>query len=272
MEIIFNKVSYVDKNLIESNVLNNINLIFKEGNIYSFIGESLDIIPKLLCVIKRPSSGEIKINNMIIRRTSHINNIQLLRKDIGYVSGSLFFLKSNVKEEIKEIMKNYGYETKNVIKHIVDSLKLVGLDESYLERDVNTLSTSERKKVVLASVLSYNPGVIVLDHFFDGLIFRDKEYFKKLFLKLKSKYKKIIILLNRTIEDTFQLVDKIYVINKGELIFTGGKELYYNPKIYKYIEKPKIVEFTQYAQETGHDILEYTDIKELLKELYRNVR
>ena len=38
----------------------------------------------------------------------------------------------------------------------------------------------------------------------------------------------------------------------------------------KYVEMPKIVEFTKYAQECGHNILEYTDIKELLKELYRN--
>ena len=35
---------------------------------------------------------------------------------------------------------------------------------------------------------------------------------------------------------------------------------------------PKIVELTKYAQECGHNILEYTDIKELIKELYRNVQ
>ena len=34
---------------------------------------------------------------------------------------------------------------------------------------------------------------------------------------------------------------------------------------------PKIVEFTKYAQEQGHSILEYTDLKELIKELYRKV-
>ena len=37
-------------------------------------------------------------------------------------------------------------------------------------------------------------------------------------------------------------------------------------------EMPKIIEFTKYAQECGHSILEYTDIKELIKELYRNVK
>ena len=70
----------------------------------------------------------------------------------------------------------------------------------------------------------------------------------------------------------FDIVDKLYVINKGELVFSGGKELYYDDKLYKYIEMPKIVEFTKYANECGHNILEYTDIKELIKELYRNVK
>ena len=35
---------------------------------------------------------------------------------------------------------------------------------------------------------------------------------------------------------------------------------------------PKIVEFTKYVQEQGHNILEYVDIKELIKEIYRNVK
>ena len=70
----------------------------------------------------------------------------------------------------------------------------------------------------------------------------------------------------------FELVDKLYVINKGKLVLSGGKEIYYDNKLYKYVEMPKIIEFTKYAQESGHSILEYTDIKELIKELYRNVK
>ena len=269
MEIIFNKVSYNDKSS-STTLLDNINLIIKEGSIVSFIGTDLDIIPKLLCVIKRPSSGEIKIDNTIIKRTSHINNVQLLRKRIGFVSDSILFIKDTVKDEIKEILNNFDCKT-NSLKHILDSLRLVGLDDSYLDRRIDTLSYTEKKKVRLASVLAYNPEVIVLDEFFKSFISREREYFKKLFLKLKSKFKKTIILLTNDLKSTFEVVNKIYVINNGNLVLSGGKELYYNEKLYKYVEIPKIIEFTKYAQECGHDILEYTDIKELMKELYRNV-
>ena len=272
MEIIFNKLSYVDKGVVSTKLLDDINIVIPSGSIVSFLGDNIDIIAKLLCVIKRPSSGELKINDVVIKRTSHINHIEILRKKIGYVSDSLLFLKTVVKDEIKEVMRNYDVHPKNISKHIVDSLKMVGLDESYLDREIATLSSTEKKRLCLASVLSYNPEVIILDDFYKGFLYKDREYFRKLFLKLKSKYQKTIILLTNDLSSTFLFVDKLYVIHKGKLVLSGGKELYYQDKLYRYTDVPKIVEFTKYAQEEGHDILEYTELKELIKELYRNVR
>ncbi len=270
MEIKFSKLSYTDKNK-NTKLLDNISLDIKSGSIVSFLGENLDIIPNLLNIIKRPSSGEIKIDKTVIRRTSHITNISNIRKKLGLVFDDNEYYEETIKDEIKSTMKNNGCKITSVIKHIVDSLKLVGLDDSYLDRRIDSLSTSEKKKFNLALVLSYNPDVIILNNFFQGMYYRDKEYFKKLFKKLKSKFKKTIIVLTRDLKDTIDLVDKIYVINNGVLVLNGGQELYYSTKLYKYCEMPKIVEFTKYAQEQGHNILEYTDLKELIKELYRKV-
>lgn len=120
--------------------------------------------------------------------------------------------------------------------------------------------------------MSYNPEVLILENFEKGLIFREREYFRKLFLKLKNKFKKTIILIGTDLTFLFDIVDKVYVINKGKLVLSGDKDIFYEDKLYKYVEMPKIVEFTKYVHQNGHDILEYTDIKELIKELYRNVK
>lgn len=275
MEIIFNKLSYIENknSSFERKYLEDINLIINQGSIIGFLGEDLSIIGKLLMAIKRPSKGEIKIDDIVIKRTSHINNVNSLRKKIGFVyTSNNDFIGKTVKEEIKLTMKNYKYNTVNVTKHIVDSLKIVGLSEDYLERKPNSLSFIEKKKVCLACAMSYNPSVIILEDFSKGLIFREREYFKKLFLKLKNKFNKTIILLSTDLTFMFELVDKLYVINKGKLVVSGNKDIYYDNKLYKYVEMPKIIEFTKYAQECGHNILEYTDIKELIKELYRNVK
>ena len=275
MEIVFNKLCYVEnpKSSSEKKYLEDINLVIKEGSIVGFLNDDLSIIGKLIMAIKRPTKGELRIDDMVIKRTSHVNNVNELRKKIGFVyTSNNEFIGKTVKEEIKQTMKNFGYKASNVTKHIVDSLKIVGIGEEYLDRDPNTLSYTEKKKIMLASAMSYNPSVLVLEDFDKGLLFKEREYFRKLFLKLKNKFNKTIILITKDLTAMFDLVDKMHVIHKGKLVISGGKEIFYDNKLYKYVEMPKIVEFTKYAQECGHSILEYTDIKELIKELYRNVK
>lgn len=275
MEIIFNKLCYLENknSSSENKYLDDVNLVITQGEIAAFVSDDLSIVGELIMAFKRPSKGELKLDDVVIKTTSHINNINLLRKKVGFIKTDIEnSLTKTVKEEIKKTMKNYGYKASNVTKHIADSLRIVGLGEDYLERDCKTLSYTEKKKVSLACAMSYNPEVLILENFEKGLIFREREYFRKLFLKLKNKFKKTIILIGTDLTFLFDIVDKVYVINKGKLVLSGDKDIFYEDKLYKYVEMPKIVEFTKYVHQNGHDILEYTDIKELIKELYRNVK
>lgn len=274
MEIIFNKLSYSEKKSSRDfSYLSSVDMVLDEGKIYSIIGEKLNVIGNLLMVIKRPSSGELIMDGVKIKRTSHINNINELRKKIGFVSlRNNKFVKKTVKEEIKEYMNNYKYKSSNSLKHISDSLKMVGLNETYLDEDPKNLSLTLQKRLLLACILSYNPDVIVLDAFSKGFNYREKEYFKKLFMKLKTKFNKTIIILEDKLEFGFNLVDKVYVINKGKLVIGDTKEIFYEDELYDYVEMPKIIDFTKYCHSKGHNINNYTDFKELIKELYRNVR
>ena len=238
MEIVFNKLSLIENKSTNKEIkyLDNVSLTINEGSIVGISGDNISVISNLLMVTK--------------------NN----------------FVTKSVKEEIKLVMKNYEYKTKNENQHIVDSLKIAGLSEDYLDRNPNELSMTEKKKFNLACLLSYNPEVIILEDFYKGLIYREREYYKKLFLKLKNNFKKTIIILGNDLTFMFNLVDNLYVINKGKVVIRGDKDVFYKDELYSYLEMPKIVEFTKYAQSKDHKILEYTDLKELIKELYRNVK
>ena len=275
MEIIFNKLTYIEnkRSAREIVYLNDVSLVIEQGSIVGFLGDRLDIIGRLLLLLKRPSSGEIRLNNSIIKRSSHVDNVNAIRRNIGFVYSNYnkLFLEVSVLKEISNIMNNYNYKTDNVVKHVVQSLRIVGLDESFLDRDPNELSRVEKKKVELASVISYNPEVLVLDNFDIGLSYREKEYFKKLFLKLKNKYNKTIILISNNAEFLFDIVDDVHLIYNGKLVLSEGKDIFYNSNLYRYVNIPKIIEFTKYVEMNGYDIKKCTDIKELIKELYRNV-
>ena len=275
MEIAFNKLTYIENKSSsnEKRVLDNVNVIIEQGSIVSFINDDLSILGNLMMLSKRPTSGCIIYDDVKFNRTSHIKNSKELKKKLGFVNTdmSVMFLEKTVKDEINVVLKNYDSKYENNNKHIVDSLVIAGLNESFLDRDPNTLSFVEKKKLKFACVMSYNPQVLILNEFEKGLSFKEREYFRKLFLKLKSKFGKTIILLSSRVEFLFDFVDKMYVINNGNLVLSGGQELFYDNSLYKYVDIPKIVEFTKYVHDEGHNIIEYTDFKELIKELYRHV-
>lgn len=275
MEIVLNKLCYIENkdSSSEKKYFDDVSLKIEEGKIVSFINEDLSILGHLLMGVKRPTKGELKIDSLSIKRTSHIRDINSLKKKIGFVyDGRIAYSKGTVKEEIKEYIKNYRYKTEDIDKHIVDSLKIVGLNEKFLTRNPKTLSYTEQKKLQLASIMSYNPEIIILENFERGFNYKEREYFRKLFLKLKNKFKKTIILMGTDLTFMFDIVDNVHVINKGKLVLSGDKYIFYDDELYKYVEMPQIINFTKYAQEQGHNILEYTDLKELIKELYRNVK
>lgn len=93
-----------------------------------------------------------------------------------------------------------------------------------------------------------------------------------MFLKLKNKFNKTIILISSDLTFMFDIVNDVHVISNGKLQLSGNKKIFYNDELYKYVEMPSIVSFTKYAKEKEYNILEYTDLKELIKELYRNVK
>ena len=273
MEIVLSKFSYIENksSSIEMKYFDSVDVKIEEGKIVAFVNDDLSILGKLLLVIKRPSSGVIRFDSVKVSRSSHIHNSKSLRHRMGYLNmdTEVMFLESSVKKEITEVLKGYDFKGKEVEKRIIDSLKLAGLNESYLDRNPNELSFVEQKKVKFACIMSYNPEVLILNDFEKGLSYKERDYFRKLFIKLKTKYNKTIVLLSRKVEFLFDFVDKVYVINKGKVVLEGGQEIFYDNKLYKYVDVPKIVEFTNFLHSEKHDINKYTDFKELIKELYR---
>lgn len=150
-----------------------------------------------------------------------------------------------------------------VTKKTNDALKMVGLNESYLGKNFEDLSTRDKNKVKLASKL--NEKVIILINFSKGLTNKDIDYFKKLFKRIVS-YGRKIILVDKNSELFLNCVDKLYVINKDlvavfDSVFDSGLK--------EYINVPKIVEFNHVSKELGVKLNEYKELDDLLKAIYR---
>lgn len=162
-------------------------------------------------------------------------------------------------------------ETSCLDKRMINSLKLVHLEEEVLNKKMNVLSTSEKVKIELAILLIENVDCIVFNQF--DYYFMEKEllFFKKLFKKLVKKYQKTFVFLNSNLSFLFDFADRVVMKKSKKEYVVIDNPTFYEEELYEVIKKPPIVDFVIYLNQNGKKILPYTDLKELLKAIFREV-
>jgi len=95
----------------------------------------------------------------------------------------------------------------------------VGLDERYLERNVDdTLSGGERKRVELASILALKPKLAILDEPDSGIDIISLDYIAEIVYELKKHGSVILITHN---EDVAMLSDRCLLLCDGFIVKEG---------------------------------------------------
>lgn len=279
MEIVFNDVSVViNKNtLLEKTLLSHVTFKIGKPLIYGFLGNSnsgKSIVADLINGIMKPTSGIVKINEFI-NNGKRIKNINKLRFDVGYVyknSSDMFFNKI-VKKELEFGMKYFKYKNNKITLRSEQSLKIVGLGKEYLNKNISDLSLSEAKKVSIASILVFNPKIIILDEPTIGLNYIEKKELMRILRLLKEKYNKTIILISKNVDFLYEIIDKVFIFNLSKLVRTGDVNLLTDGEMLKNykLEMPEIAKFIEIAKKKGVKLEDYKDIKDLIKGVYRNV-
>ena len=163
---------------------------------------------------------------------------------------------------------------KNPKKKINDSLRIVGLDTSYLNRNINSLSSSERILVILAISLLSNPDIIVLLNLFKYLDKTNEKVLMMLLEKIKDQYNKTIVLINDDNEIMYKYTKYLF-IKKNNLFIEDetDKLLQRVDFLHKNnIKVPEIVELTHLIKKKKKIKLEYhKDVRDILKDIYKHV-
>ena len=256
MEIILDNVSYKSKKIDE--YLNNISYTFKQE--INFInGINASLIKDLLFQEKNTKEGYIALDK------------KGKKYDIFFITDDYKLYKDNLYEEINYLNKLYKLNFKNIDKRIINALKMINLDITYISEEFKLMSSNELKLVKLAIALILNSKIIVFDYFEKGMPYYQMNYIKKLLSKLNKMYNKNIIIFSDDIDCYINIVNNILVINNGNIVFNGTNKDIYNDDLYKYIDEPSIISFIKYLKSKGHEFDNYIDIKELLKAIYRDV-
>lgn len=279
MEINVKNVKYQYQNE-NSFVLKGINMHVEEGKITGILGKSgsgKTTLLEMFNALRIPSEGTIEIGDFCIGKNIDID-VTNLRFQVGLVfqfPEDQFFALT-VKEELELPLKFYNYNKNKIEERIISSLQMVGLDPSYLDKNPQTLSNGEKRKVALASILVLNPSILVLDEPTIGLDSESASNFIKLLRLLKRRYNKTIIIASHNTELLHKIVDYLYVINDGKVVLEGNKyDVFKQEKILKKygIKVPKIMEFSNTVLEKKNKKIGYRDeINDLIKDIYRYVK
>src|SRR3972149_4256198 len=157
--------------------LKGVSLTIKDGEFVAIMGQNgagKTTLVKHFNGLLKPSSGTIRVDGVETTKTT----IATLSKTVGFVfqnpDHQLF--SETVEEEVAFALKNFGFEPETIQKQITWALNLLSLTE-YQKTSPFMLSGGERKRVALASVLAWDPQILILD---EPTIGQDHEQKEKL--------------------------------------------------------------------------------------------
>ena len=283
MEVKFEHVdfSYQKVNCTTKNVLHDLNVCFSSGKIHGIVGKSgsgKTTLLEMIDLLILPTNGKIKIGNYMIEFGNTFENVNDLRFQIGFVFQlpEEQFFNPTVYDELAFSLQFYRYHLDDIQKRISDALKMVGLNDTYLEKNPFHLSNGEKRKVAIAAALVYNPKILLLDEPTVGLDGKSKDSLLKLLRMLKNRYHKTIIIASHDTDFLHRIVDDVYVLYNQNIVLSGDKyEVFKNSKeLKKYgVKSPKIIEFSNKVLEKRKIKIGYRDeMNDLIKDIYRYVK
>lgn len=214
-------IKNLNKEFKHKKVLNNINMIINDNDIYGIIGLSgsgKTTLLRILSGVEKYEEGEIIINNenllSKIKSNKYYDDIGVVFQGYNLLNQENIYDNISLPLKFRKIRKN---EIDNKVKNL---LKLINLEDKIYEYPSN-LSGGQRQRVAIARALILNPKILLLDEITSALDpFNTKEVLD-LILKIYKENKMTIVFISHQINSVKKICNKIMVLNEGSIIEQG---------------------------------------------------
>ena len=215
---------YSEGTAFEKHALKDVNLEIPVGQFIGVIGHTgsgkSTLIQHLNGLLKG-TSGAIYYNGTNIYGEGY--NMKELRSKVGlvfqYPEHQLFEI--DVFTDVCFGPKNLGLPKEEVERRAYEALRLVGLKEKNFKKSPFELSGGQKRRVAIAGILAMEPDVLVLDEPTAGLDPKGRDDILDQVKRLHEERHITVILVSHSMEDVARYVDRIIVMNKGQVRFDG---------------------------------------------------
>lgn len=206
--------------------LKNFNLSLKQGEVIAITGRSgsgKSTFAKLLMQIERKDEGNVLLKGeTIIANPKRYRWIQMVFQD----PYSSLHPSKRVKEALSEVLlvHKLAKSRKEAERKIVNTLKIVGLDESALSKFPHQFSGGQRQRISIARALLMDPEVIVMDEAVAALDLSIQAKIINLLVEIQKEKGISFIFITHDIHVVEYFADKIVLLKDGQLLEYGSKK------------------------------------------------
>lgn len=278
--MILDKVNFVysEGTAYEIQALKNINLKIEDGEFIGIIGHTgsgKSTLIQHLNGLTKATAGVIYYNGEDIYDEDY--DLRALRNKVGlvfqYPEHQLF--ETTIFDDVCFGPKNQGLDKDQVQLRAFAALKSVGLSEEVYYHSPFDLSGGQKRRVAIAGVLAMKPDVLILDEPTAGLDPKGRDEILEQVAKLHEEQKITVILVSHSMEDVAKYVDRIIVMNQGEVMYDNiPKEVFHH---YKELEEvglaaPQVTYLMHELQEAGIPVTtDATTVAEAKEEILKKL-
>ena len=227
------EIKNLKKSYGQNEVLKDISLSVKEGEVISIIGSSgsgKSTFLRSINLLESPSGGEILFHGENVLEKGY--NLTAYREKLGMVFQSFnLFENLNVLENAivaqTTVLKRDRKEAESIAKA---NLEKVGMSEQYWKAKPKQLSGGQKQRVAIARALSVNPEAILFDEPTSAL---DPEMVGEVIKTMQelSQTGLTMIIVTHEMEFARDVSDRVIFMDQGVIAEQGSPEqLFENPK------------------------------------------
>ncbi len=214
------------------NILNDISFAIPQGSMWAIIGPNgagKSTLIKILTSIIKPTSGEVKINNVNINNLSRLE----IARNIAVVPDTF---NTNFDFTVFDIvlMSRYSHNSKSYTTNADKTAALEALEKakiSHLKNNVyKTLSSGEKQTVLLARAIAQDSDVILLDEPTSNLDVKNQMEIMHMLQTLNGGGKSVIAVMH-DINLAVRFINNFIIIKQGEIINSGNIKSVFSEKI-----------------------------------------
>lgn len=204
------EIDNISKEFSGDIVLHSVSISFEKGKIYGIIGRNgsgKTVLLKIISGFLKPTTGTVTINGIPLGKKNEFpENTGILIEKPGFLPYKSGFQNLKYLSQIQKLIND---------QEIYKVLEQTGLT-SAAKKLVGKYSMGMKQRLGIAQAIMENPEILILDEPMNGLDDQGASQMRKLFLRLRSE-EKTILLASHMQEDIHELCDKVYRIDAGTI-------------------------------------------------------